>query len=184
MSLLSARRTSPHLSQCTASESFNILVADIRFRPREIGLTVWVNLAETGTNDIHRITALNQTVSIVEPQQSWFDLRLVFLYLIMGTALLGGAYAAYNAFLGPKKTRRGTTRTVKKAVVVPSETKPYPEVKPYEEEWIPAHHLKSKGSKTKKGVVGGDEVLSAGEATSGGETSGAEGKRRKSKGKK
>lgn len=72
---------------------------------------------------------------------------------------------------------------MKKAVVVAKQDKQvYPDVKPYEEEWIPAHHLKSGGSKLKKRNVGGassggEELTSGGEITSGGETSGAEGKK-------
>ncbi|ORY33990.1 hypothetical protein BCR39DRAFT_518049 [Naematelia encephala] len=161
------------------------------FRPQEIGLTVWANLAETGTTDIHRVIALNQTVSIVEPQASWFDPGLLFLYLILGSALLGGAWAAYNAFFPSSGSKKGGSRSKKVKAVVPAaqDKKQYPEVKPYEEEWIPAHHLKSKASKTKKGKDGGassagEEVLSGGDVTSGGETSGAEGKIKRRKHKK
>ena len=158
------------------------------FRPSELGLTVWVNLAEQGTTEIAHITALNQTVSVVEQPSSWLDPSLLFLWLLLGSALFGGAYAAYNTFLAPKTKK--TKRVVRKqAVVINEKTEDYPNVKPYEEDWIPAHHLKNRGSKTKKrdggASSGGEELLSAGDVTSGAE-SGPEGSKggKKRKGKK
>jgi translocon-associated protein subunit alpha len=156
------------------------------FRPSELGLTVWVNLAEQGSTEISHITALNQTVSVVEQPSSWLDPSLLFLWLLLGSALLGGAYAAYNTFLAPKQKK--TKRTVKRAVVVNEKTEAYPNVKPYDEDWIPATHLKNRSSKTKRrdggASSGGEEVLSAGDITSGAE-SGPEvskgGKKRKGK---
>lgn len=133
------------------------------------------------------MTALNQTVSIVEHPTSWLDPGLLFLYLIVGTALLGGAYAAYQTFLAPKG-KKGTKAPRPKKAVVPAaqEKKTYPDVKPYEEEWIPEQHLKSRASKLKKkdgGVSAGEELMSGGEVTSGAESP-SEGKTRRRKGKK
>lgn len=81
---------------------------------------------------------------------------------------------------------------VKKAVVVAKQDKPYPEsVKPYEEEWIPEHllkgnktSLKKRGGKVPGASSGAEELTSGGEVTSGAETSGAEGRVKKTKGKK
>ncbi|GFZ43956.1 hypothetical protein JCM24511_01676 [Saitozyma sp. JCM 24511] len=164
------------------------------FRPQDIGLTVWVNLAEPGSTALHSITALNQTVSVVEPASSWLDPQLLFLWLLIGSALTAGAYFAYDLFLRPKGKKRGARGGKKdkaKAVVPADQDKhAYPDVKPYEEEWIPEHHLKSRASKLKKREVGagassaGEEVTSGGEVTSGAETSGAEGKTRRRKSKK
>lgn len=166
----------------------------IRFRPQDIGLTVWVNLAEPGSTALHSITALNQTVSVVEPASSWLDPQLLFLWLLIGSALTAGAYFAYDLFLRPKGKKRGARGGKKdkaKAVVPADQDKhAYPDVKPYEEEWIPEHHLKSRASKLKKREAGagassaGEEATSGGEVTSGAETSGAEGKTRRRKSKK
>jgi len=72
-------------------------------------------------------------------------------------------------------------------VVVNDKPSDYPNVKPYEEEWIPAQHLKSRQGKLKKDGKGDVKVVegetSGGEVTSGGE-SGKEGTPRKRKGKK
>lgn len=110
----------------------------------------------------------------MEPQHHWFDLQLLFLYLVLLGALAGGAYALYNSYMAPKG--RGKKGPAKKKAVVPApqDKQAYPAVKPYEEEWIPAHHLKNRSAKTKKsnaGVTSGDEgVTSGGEATSGAES--------------
>lgn len=152
-------------------------------------MTVWVNIAESGGKDLVPITACNQTVSVVEPPASWFDPVLLILYLILGAALLGGAYLAYDAFLAPKGKKGSKGVRVKKTVVpAQQEKKVYPDVKPYEEEWIPEQHLKNRASKLKKkegtsAVPGTEELTSGGEATSGAE-SGPDGKTRKRKGKK
>ena len=152
------------------------------FRPGEHGLTVWVDLVENGTPDAERVIAMNQTVSIVEPPTSWLDPSLLFLWLIIGTALLGGAYAAYQTFF-PTQTKKGGKKKIK-AVVPKEQPQVYPDVKPYEEDWIPAHHLKSRATKLKGGASsGGEELTSGGEIMSGGE-SGTEGKPRRRKGRK
>ena len=151
-----------------------------------MGLTVWVNLAEQQTKELHSLTAMNQTISVVEAPSSWLDPQLLFLLAIVGAALLGGAYAAYSAFLGPKPKGRGKKRvvtvTAKDATGVPGQGVG---TQTFEEDWIPAHHLKK--TKPRKGDgagnTSGEELTSAGEITSGAE-SGPEGKVRRRKAKK
>ncbi|WRT66401.1 uncharacterized protein IL334_003357 [Kwoniella shivajii] len=177
-------------SNYSAPYSFNS-----EFKPQEVGLTVWVNLAEG--DSVHHVTAYNQTVSIVEPAATWFDPGLLFLYLVLSTALLGGAYAAYQTFFAPqtkkgsKSKSRSSDGSKKVKAVVPAEQgeNSYPNVKPYEEDWIPASHLKHRQTKLSKkksgtGASSGDELLSGGDVTSGGEASGTEIKKNKKKGKK
>ncbi|WVQ67614.1 uncharacterized protein L199_005817 [Kwoniella botswanensis] len=159
------------------------------FRPQELGLTVWVNLQDTSdaSKGVHQLTAMNQTVSVVEPTSSWFDPSLLFLYLILSTALLGGAYAVYQTFFSTPTSKKGGQKKKVKAVVPAEQKSVYPNVKPYEEDWIPESHLKNRQSKLKKksttagGASSGDELLSGGEVTSGNEASGTEGKVRSSK---
>ena len=163
-----------------------------RHRPQELGLTVWVNLADsTSTKTLIPVTAFNQTVTIAEAPASFFDPSLLLIYTILLGALATGAYYAwqlYTAASGPKSRSGGVkARTPKKVAVVPADQSEqvYPVVKPYEEDWIPAHHI---GGKAKKrvgkggGVTSGDEVTSGGEATSGGESGpDRKGKRRSKK---
>jgi translocon-associated protein subunit alpha len=91
------------------------------------------------------------------------------------------------------RKRSGSGQKKVKAVVVNEKKTEYPNVKPYEEEWIPEQHLKSRAGKLKKDgkgdVVGakGDLVTSGGETSGGEATSGGEGVKdtpRKRKGKK
>lgn len=114
------------------------------------------------------------------------------MYLLLTAALAGSVYYAYNSYFAPPPKKTGVkAKKVKakkvKAVVVAEKGKQYPDVKPYEEEWIPAEHLKSRQPKIKKrsGASSGvEDLTSGGEITSGGETSGAEIRKGKKKGKK
>lgn len=136
------------------------------FKPGDVRLNLWLDSAVDET--VYRVTAFDSVVTIVEPEKSLFDLKLLITYLIV-TGLLGGAvYAAYITFVPQsKKPRR------KPAVVsdVNTSTATATGAGGYQEEWIPEHHLK----KSKK------VALSSGEETSGAETSGKEGRKRKGK---
>jgi hypothetical protein len=125
------------------------------------------------------VTAYNQTVSIVEPAQSWFDPQALFLYLIVGAALVGGAYFAFQSyFVAPqqKKKRRGGA---KRAVATTVEDVAPVDAKKFDEDWIPTAHLNKKKLRSD-----GEGFTSGGEATSGAEASGPEGKSRRRKAKK
>jgi translocon-associated protein subunit alpha len=118
------------------------------------------------------------------------------MYIILFTALGGLGYLGYNYlmnYLYPQQKRarskRTTSSTTTTSKVVPADSgKPYPEsVKPYEEDWVPAHHLKPAAApRRRKGAKVTDGAVSAGEVTSGGEgvTSGAESGTERKKGKK
>ncbi|KAL7418486.1 hypothetical protein Q5752_006944 [Cryptotrichosporon argae] len=180
----------PLIAGANFSAPFNL---HSEFRPQELGLTVWVDVrSASGANaELHRLVAYNQTVSIVEPAASWLDPSLLFLYVLVSTALAGGAYAAYKAFFPDAKRKAASkarrvargdapTRDGKVKVVVPGDNKEqYPAVKPYEEEWIPEQHLRSRAGKVRKdgGATSGEELTSGGE-------SGPEGKARRRKNKK
>lgn len=109
--------------------------------------------------------------------------------MLLTTAFASGIYYAYNTFWAPPPKKSGSRRA-KAVVPVDAKDQVYPNVKPYEEDWIPAEHLKARQSKLKKrsgagaASSGGEEVTSGGEITSGGETSGAEVKKSKKKGSK
>lgn len=128
-------------------------------------------------------------ITVVEPEGSWFDLKLyvfcscnfsrpvsscrAFLdslstYLVV-TGILGGLGFYVYSTLAPQPKKRKSPQQVSAPVGVVTATG----AGGYQEEWIPEHHLK-KSKKTKAtGAASGDE-------TSGIE-SGTEGKRRKAK---
>jgi hypothetical protein len=93
-------------------------------------------------------------------------------YAIVAVFLAGLTYIAYRAFVpqGKKfKSKRATTSSVSSPVGVVTATGSGG----YQEEWIPEHHLR-KAKSSKKGRASGEEL-------SGGETSGAEGKKKAKK---
>ncbi|KAI0032516.1 hypothetical protein K488DRAFT_49705 [Vararia minispora EC-137] len=112
----------------------------------------------------HRATVFNSNVTVVEPELSIFDFKLLSTYFMV-TALLGGlGYLAYITFVPqPKKAR-------KPVAVPPPEVETVTGTATYQEEWIPEHHLR-KGKKA--------STAHSGDEPSGGEMSGTEGKRRK-----
>jgi len=138
------------------------------FKPGDVRLNVWLNNA-VGESQ-YRVNAYDSIVTIVEPEKSILDLKLFITYVIIIGIFGGVIYTAYVTFVPQsKKPRRkqAAPSDVSTPVTVTATG-----AGGYQEEWIPEHHLK-KSKKT--GVVSSD-----GE-TSGGEASGKEGRKRKSK---
>ena len=138
------------------------------FKPGDIRLNIWVDVTE---EEKFRIMAYDSIVTIVEPEASWFDFKLISTYLIVAGLLGGGAYYAYLAYAPqPKKQRKRVNAAPE--VSAPVGTVTATGAGGYQEEWIPEHHLK-KGKGKKAGV------LNSGDELSGGEISGTEGRKRK-----
>ncbi|KAI0925902.1 hypothetical protein AcW1_008213 [Taiwanofungus camphoratus] len=141
------------------------------YKPGDLKLNIW--LEHTADGETYHVTAYDSIVTIVEPEMSWFDLKMLSTYLVVGALLSGLGYYAYLTFV-PQPKKRKTPRTVS-SVSSPVGTVTATGAGGYQEEWIPEHHLKkSKTRKTKTGAISGDE-------TSGAELSGTEGRRRKGK---
>ncbi|KAG0708182.1 hypothetical protein DFH29DRAFT_522753 [Suillus ampliporus] len=143
------------------------------FKPGDLRLNIW--LEHTVDDDEYRVTAYDSVVTIVEPEPSWFDFKLLSTYLIVFAAFVGLSYTAYNAYVPPSKPKRKRPTEVGAPVGTVTASGP----SGYQQEWIPEHHLKktSKGKKTKVDNAASSEDLS------GGETSGMEAKKTR-KGKK
>lgn len=141
------------------------------FKPRDLRLNIW--LEHTVDDNKYRVTAYDSVVTIVEPEPSWLDFKLLSTYLIVFAALGGVSYVAYNAYIPSQKPKR--KRTTK--VSAPVGTVTASGSSGYQEEWIPEHHLKK--TKTKKAKP--DNVAVSEESSS--EVNGTEGKRTR-KGKK
>ncbi|TXT11570.1 uncharacterized protein COLE_01980 [Cutaneotrichosporon oleaginosum] len=139
-------------------------------RSAEHGLTVWVDLKHG--KELHRVTAFNSTVSVVEPATSWFDPQVILMYLIVGAALLGAGYFAFTTYFAPpKKTRKGARKHAKAAPAVVEGTISDTAKGAYDEDWIPAQHKR----RTKDGATSG------GEATSGAESGPEKARRRRAR---
>ncbi|VDB85489.1 unnamed protein product [Peniophora sp. CBMAI 1063] len=120
----------------------------------------------------YRIPVYDSVVTVVEPEISAFDIKMLSTYIMVLSLLGAGGYFAYLTFVPqPKQKRRGAASAPVSEPVAVTATG----AGGYQEEWIPEHHLK----KTKAGKKAG--ALSSGDELSGGETSGAEGKRRKAR---
>ncbi|KAJ9125132.1 hypothetical protein QFC22_000086 [Naganishia vaughanmartiniae] len=182
----------------TGKENYTLLSAAASYHDPaqhwalELGLTVWANLRDAA-GGVHRVVAYNETVTVVEPVGSLFDVQALFMYLILAAAIAGLSYLAYETLSAryfpslsgkPTTGRKSTTTTstVKGTssgkVLVATDGKGkggYPaSVQPYEEEWIPEHLTRKSGGAVKRkttttATVAGEGAVSAGEMTSGGE---------------
>jgi len=140
------------------------------FKPGDLRLTIWVD--HTVDDEAYRVLAYDSIVTIVEPEGSILDFKLISTYLVVSAILAGLVYTAYvTLFPQSKKPRRS-----KSAVSAPVGTVTATGAGGYQEEWIPEHHLRKTGrKKSGTGAVSG---------TSGDELSGGEELAKKPKGKK
>jgi len=140
------------------------------FKPGDHRLNIWLEHAVE--NVVYKVEAYDSVITIVEPELSIFDLKLLSTYAIVAGLLGSLVYFAFLSFFPQtKKTRKATTATVSAPVTVTATG-----AGGYQEEWIPEHHLRKPKSK-KTGIASG----TSGDELSGGETSGTEGKKRKGK---
>lgn len=138
------------------------------FKTGDLRLTIWLD--HTTEDDKYRVIAYDSIVTIVEPEMSWFDFKLISTYLIVAAMLGGASYYAYLTYFptpkvkNPKRRQEGSS---------PAATATGVGTTGYDEDWIPEHHLKKpKARKT---------AVSSGEEPSTGETSTTEGRKRKTR---
>ncbi|EEH44821.1 uncharacterized protein PADG_01110 [Paracoccidioides brasiliensis Pb18] len=120
--------------------------------PQELRL----NLAAIISNSEGRsftVEAYNGTVSIVEPETSIFDPKVLFLYIFLLASFVGVAYFFYNIWIAPylPQKRKGGDKVKKssgqpkteteQASVTGAERSSATSGKAYDTEWIPAHHI-------------------------------------------
>jgi len=119
------------------------------FAPQELGLVVVVDFSDpTGIH--YTGIAHNSTVTIVDPENSIFDLQLIFLYLVLAVVVAGVGYFIYDAFLGGQtKSKKKSKRTTAAATGANADNpiqSPSGEAIRLDEDWIPALH-KTQGAK-------------------------------------
>ncbi|KAJ7067800.1 hypothetical protein C8F01DRAFT_1115757 [Mycena amicta] len=133
------------------------------FKPGDIRLSLW--LEHTLENETVRVDAFDSIVTVVEPEVSIFDFKMISTYLVTISLLGGLVYIAYVSF-GPKPVRKSKKRAVPE-VSAPVGSVTATGAGGYQEEWIPEHHLrKPKTTRKKSGALtSGDEFseLSASE---------------------
>ncbi|KAG1472419.1 hypothetical protein G6F56_001546 [Rhizopus delemar] len=116
------------------------------YAPGEYGLTVFVDLLFEET--ITRVVGYNGTITVTDPEASWFDIELFFLYGVLLAGSAGVAYLIREAFFG-------TTKKVKKTKIEETTERPTHRNEKgdmvLDQSWIPEHHLSlNKQNKTKK----------------------------------
>ncbi|EAU85543.1 hypothetical protein CC1G_06444 [Coprinopsis cinerea okayama7 len=143
------------------------------FKPGEHRLNLWV---EHQIDDKkYRVEAYDSVVSVVEPEFSIFDIKLILTYLIVAGILGGAGFLTYQSYVPQKKKGKKTAAPAASTPVTATATG----AGGYEEEWIPAHHLKK--PKSAKKASGGFTSGTSGDELSAAETSGTEARRRKGK---
>jgi len=145
------------------------------YRPGDHRLNIWIE--HTSETENQKVEVYDSIITIVDPALSIFDFKLLTTYAIVAAFFGGLCYLAYTTFFPQaKKSRSKKTPTV--TVSSPTGTVTATGAGGYQEEWIPEHHLrKPKSSKKQAAAASG----TSGDELSPAETSGTEGKRRKSK---
>ncbi|KAG9292265.1 hypothetical protein G9A89_009077 [Geosiphon pyriformis] len=110
------------------------------FRPQDLDLIISVAYADE-ENNRYKGVAFNSTVRIVEPEQSLFDLQLLFLYFLLACILGGVGFVIYQAFMGGAKARRYQKARAQKVADKQAAAAAI-ELTQYDEKWIPENHLK------------------------------------------
>ncbi|KAG0296076.1 hypothetical protein BGZ96_010240 [Linnemannia gamsii] len=105
---------------------------------REVGLTLMADMIDSNKKHFP-VLIYNSTITFSEPVQSWIDLQLIFLYV-----LIAGIFAAIGMFIKDAMAPE-TKKTVKKTpAMTPEEREAALEkMKVLDEDWIPEHHKKS-----------------------------------------
>jgi hypothetical protein len=139
------------------------------FKPGDHRLTI--SLEHSSEDGTYKVEAYDSIITVVDPEFSIFDLKLLSTYAIVAALLGGLIYYAYDTFVPhAKKPRAKKTPSV--TVSAPVGTVTATGAGGYQEEWIPEHHLRKPKPSKKQSGTSGDELSAA-------ETSGVEGKRRK-----
>lgn len=150
-------------------------------KPQDLGFTVFVEYSDASEiqKTVHRVIGYDGTVTVKEPQGSWFDLQLLILYPIVLALIALPLYLIYTSFIGPKffpasAASKRKKRTQSTSVVAKSPT-PRPSTPSDPNEWIPEHHLKTRRTVSGRNLVTkGTGGITPQKALSGDETSGNE----------
>ncbi|KAI8385760.1 hypothetical protein BD560DRAFT_384272 [Blakeslea trispora] len=111
--------------------------------PGEHGLTIFVDLVSEQT--VTRIVGFNGTMTVTDPEGSWFDFQLLVLYGVLVAGALGVGYIAREAFFpSAKKTKK--VKKVEEVTERPTHRDEKGEMV-LDQSWIPDSHLNLNGAK-------------------------------------
>ncbi|KAJ7163860.1 hypothetical protein C8R43DRAFT_988992 [Mycena crocata] len=150
------------------------------FKPGDIRLTIWIDHTLEGSSE--RLGVYDSIVTVVEPEVSIFDFKMISTYLVTAALLSGLIYLSYQAF-APKRSTRPKKKPAAAAISTPVGAVTATGAGGYQEEWIPEHHMRKPKTPRKKSgaLTSGDEFseLSAGEMSAPEKEKRAKGKGRK-----
>ncbi|RGB26097.1 translocon-associated protein, alpha subunit [Rhizophagus diaphanus] len=110
------------------------------FPPQELGLYIYVYFSDENAKKFRGV-GYNDTVTVVDPEVSIFDLQLIFMYLILIGFFGGIGYLIFQSFFGGAKTKKGKKRIVKTEDNTSESDK-------FDESWLPEQHLKSQTTRS------------------------------------
>ncbi|KAI7901747.1 uncharacterized protein BX663DRAFT_553085 [Cokeromyces recurvatus] len=106
--------------------------------PGEHGLTVFVDLLNEQT--VSRIVGFNGTITVTDPEGSWFDIQLIVLYGVLLAGAAGVAYIIREAFFADSKKSKKRTKKVEETIERPTHRDEKGEMV-LDQSWIPEHNL-------------------------------------------
>ncbi|KAJ5690589.1 hypothetical protein N7462_004981 [Penicillium macrosclerotiorum] len=126
--------------------------------PQDLRLNIAAILSDS-EGQFFTVQAFNGTVSVVEPETSFFDPQIIFLYFFLLSCFVGVVYFFYTVWVAPyfpQKRKGGKTGEKKTpAKREPVEESPSPAVASattYNADWIPAHHINRPEARKVKGA--------------------------------
>ncbi|KAI8639371.1 hypothetical protein BD408DRAFT_421497 [Parasitella parasitica] len=108
------------------------------YAPGEHGLTVFVDLLVDKT--VTRVVGYNGTITVTDPEGSWFDAQLLVLYGVLFAAAGGVAYIIREAFFADTKKNSKKTKKIEESTERPTHRDEKGEMV-LDQSWIPEHHL-------------------------------------------
>ncbi|KAI9317634.1 hypothetical protein BX666DRAFT_1856830, partial [Dichotomocladium elegans] len=110
------------------------------FAPGDLALTIFLDVLTE--EKILRVVGYDGIITVVDPEISWFDPQLIFLYIVLGAIGLGVSYIIRKAFFGGSKLK---AKKAKEPAAQPSHRDEKGQMI-LDESWIPEQYLKQAGS--------------------------------------
>ncbi|KAE8320421.1 hypothetical protein BDV39DRAFT_187918 [Aspergillus sergii] len=129
--------------------------------PQDLRLSL-ASIISDNEGRFYTVYAYNGTVSVVEPETSFFDPQILFLYFFLLACFSGVVYFFYTVWVAPyfpqkRKSGKGaeytkkTSGAAKKAENVEPSSPAVSSATTYNADWIPAHHINRPEARKVKG---------------------------------
>ncbi|GAB1201580.1 hypothetical protein APSETT445_000158 [Aspergillus pseudonomiae] len=129
--------------------------------PQDLRLSL-ASIISDSEGRFYTVYAYNGTVSVVEPETSFFDPQILFLYFFLLACSSGVVYFFYTVWVAPyfpqkRKSGKGaehskkTSGAAKKAETVEPSSPAVSSATTYNADWIPAHHINRPEARKVKG---------------------------------